>query len=406
MLAKQMFGPVATSSHTSSPRAAGGGQEGGSSLRRIAENIDELAREDLFAIEGDELVQLWRERCRLDAEFTRRFAVFERRQGYTVEGALTGASWLRSRCRMDAGAASDRVFTARGLLALPETEAAFGAGEINYEHARLMARAVDSCGSEAVLAHEKLLVDVGREEAPQKLRFATEVLHNAVDPDGALQDANAQYSRRGVWLSELDGMYRLDGTLDREGGATLRTALEAIMGPAAVDDFRTPSQRRADALVELGRKALDRGGLGRSGGQKPHLAVVVNAEALKGTQAGELDWVGPVPGETVRRLACDCAVSLLVVDEHGKVVFGSEERRVLSPAQRRAIEKRDRHCRFPGCDRPVAWTDGHHLKHWADGGPTELDNVYLFCRPHHRLLHEGGWRAVKESDGELRALPP
>lgn len=372
---------------------------------RISAWIDGLAAEDLHYVEGGELVRIWKERCRLDAEFTRRFAVFEKRDGFTADGALSGAAWLRAHCHMDAGAASDRVFTARKLLSLPETEAAFGAGEINYEHARVIARAVDSCGSEAVLEHEKVLVDVGREEVPQKLRFATEVLHNAVDPDGALADANAQYARRGFWISELDGMYRLDGNLDREGGAALRIALDAVMGPPAEGDSRTPAQRRADALVELGRRALDRGEAGTSGGQKPHLAVLVKAEALAGAEAGELDWAGPVPGATVRRLACDCAVALLVLDDDGRVLAGSEERRVLAPAQRRAIEKRDRHCRFPGCDRPVAWTDGHHLVHWADSGPTEVDNVYLFCRPHHRLLHEGGWRVSKQG-GELVALPP
>ncbi|HEX6348238.1 MAG TPA: DUF222 domain-containing protein [Candidatus Dormibacteraeota bacterium] len=340
-------------------------------LARLSGWIDELAAEELHYVEGAELVRIWKERCRLDAEFTRRFAVFEKRDGFTADDALSGAAWLRAHCHMDAGAAADRVFTARKLQSLPETEAAFGAGEINYEHARVIARAVESCGSEAVLEHEKVLVDVGREEVPQKLRFATEVLHNAVDPDGALADANAQYARRGFWISELDGMYRLDGNLDREGGAALRIALDAVMGPPAEGDTRTPAQRRADALVELGRRMLDRGEAGTSGGRKPHLAILVKAEALAGAQAGELDWAGPVPAETVRRLACDCAVSLLVVDEDGKVLTGSEERRVLAPAQRRAIEKRDRHCRFPGCDRPVAWTDGHQSSHQCRSMPIQ-----------------------------------
>jgi hypothetical protein len=250
-------------------------------LQTIAQGVDQLSAETLTQVSREDPVAIWKERCRIDAEFTRRFAVFERRDGFTADGALSGAAWLRAHCRMDAGAAADRVFTARKLLQLPETEAAFGAGEINYEHARVIARAVESCGSDAVLEHEKVLVDVGREETPHKLRFATEVLHNAVDPDGALQDANAQYARRGFWISELDGMYRLDGNLDREGGAALRTALEAVMGPPAPGDSRTPAQRRADALVELGRQALDRGATGTSGGQKPHLALVVKAEALK-----------------------------------------------------------------------------------------------------------------------------
>src|SRR5437868_4497218 len=172
-------------------------------------------------VSGEELVSQWKERCRLDAEFTMMLAAFIRRQGYADDGSLTAAAWLRHNCRMDAGAASDRVNTARKLVDLPATEAAFSAGEISYEHARLMARALESCGGEAVAEHEALLVEVGREEAPGKLRYATEVLQNAVNPDGALADANEQYARRGLWLSETDGMYRLDGNLDREGGATL-----------------------------------------------------------------------------------------------------------------------------------------------------------------------------------------
>src|SRR5438067_1901431 len=230
--------------------------EADDALSSIAAGIDELAGEELRHVDGADLIRTWKERCRLDAEFTRRFAIFEKRYGFTADGALSGAAWLRAHCHMDAGAASDRVFTARKLLSLPETEAAFGAGEINYEHARVIARAVDSCGPEAVLEHEKVLVDVGREEVPQKLRYATEVLQNAVDPDGALHDANAQHARRGLWISELDGVYRL---------------------------VRNPD---------------------------PH------------------------------------------------------------------------------------------------GGPTEVDNVYLFCRPHHRLVHEGGWRVSKQPGGELLALPP
>src|SRR5438105_5360235 len=156
--------------------------EADDALSSISAGIDELAGEELRHVDGADLIRTWKERCRLDAEFTRRFAIFEKRYGFTADGALSGAAWLRAHCHMDAGAASDRVFTARKLLSLPETEAAFGAGEINYEHARVIARAVDSCGPEAVLEHEKVLVDVGREEVPQKLRYATEVLQNAVDP--------------------------------------------------------------------------------------------------------------------------------------------------------------------------------------------------------------------------------
>jgi hypothetical protein len=72
--------------------------------------------------------------------------------------------------------------------------------------------------------------------------------------------------------------------------------------------------------------------------------------------------------------------------------------RTVPPAIRTALVVRDRGCAFPGCDRPPSWTDAHHLEHWADGGPTALDNLVLLCRRHHRAVHEGGWRLTRTPD--------
>ena len=72
---------------------------------------------------------------------------------------------------------------------------------------------------------------------------------------------------------------------------------------------------------------------------------------------------------------------------------------------RTALVLRDQGCRFPGCDRPPAWTDGHHIIHWSDGGPTELDNLVSLCRPHHRAVHEQGWR-IHMADGIAVVEPP
>jgi len=80
--------------------------------------------------------------------------------------------------------------------------------------------------------------------------------------------------------------------------------------------------------------------------------------------------------------------------------------RVIPAPTRRAMILRDRHCQFPGCDRPARWSDGHHLRHWIDGGPTSLVNLALLCRRCHRRVHEGGWRLTRHSDGRLRAVPP
>jgi hypothetical protein len=205
----------------------------------------------------------------------------------------------------------------------------------------------------------------------------------------------------------MDGTFVLNGTLDAEGGAILRTALAAVEGKPVAGDDRTARQRRHDAMVDLGRRQLDSGELPTTGCQRPHLTVTADLEVLAGKAAGGglLNWEQLVPAETVRRLACDCSVTPIVTGPDGEPLSVGRARRTIPAPMRRAIMLRDRHCRFPGCDRPVAWTDGHHLWHWIDGGPTAYWNVWLVCRRHHRLVHEGGWRLERTPDG-LIAIPP
>ena len=80
--------------------------------------------------------------------------------------------------------------------------------------------------------------------------------------------------------------------------------------------------------------------------------------------------------------------------------------RVVTAAQRAALAVRDGGCVFPDCTRPLAWCEAHHLRHWLHGGPTDLANLALVCRAHHRAVHEGGWRLTRDPDGRLTATPP
>ena len=118
---------------------------------------------------------------------------------------------------------------------------------------------------------------------------------------------------------------------------------------------------------------------------------------------------GPVlAAETVRRVACDSAIVRILESGDGEPLDVGRKTRVISPALHRALRRRDRGCRFPGCVN-TRFVDGHHIQHWADGGATRLDNLVLLCRHHHRLLHEGGYYVVKDGphfifcrgDGEL-----
>ena len=132
--------------------------------------------------------------------------------------------------------------------------------------------------------------------------------------------------------------------------------------------------------------------------------------------AAELGGVGPIHPETARRIACDAVRTLVTVAAPdadtawmtiAPVVPLSVGRaaRTIPAHIRTALVLRDQGCRFPGCDRPPAWTDGHHIIHWANGGPTELENLVSLCRMHHRRVHEEGWR-IHIADGSAVVEPP
>ncbi len=89
----------------------------------------------------------------------------------------------------------------------------------------------------------------------------------------------------------------------------------------------------------------------------------------------------------------------------GRLDYGTATRSI-SANLFNALVVRDRHCRFPGCDRPASWTDVHHVVHVHDGGPTCPSNTCLLCRRHHRRLHRPGWSADLKADGELVVTDP
>jgi hypothetical protein len=93
-------------------------------------------------------------------------------------------------------------------------------------------------------------------------------------------------------------------------------------------------------------------------------------------------------------MACDADLIPLVLGSHGEVLDHGQAVRLFTPAQTRHLWLRDRGCTFPGCSRPPAWTDAHHLIHWADGGPTDLTNAALLCRAHHTVVHRHRYTAA------------
>ena len=382
-------------------------QEMDRGLRRLRE--EELETFPASAM-GDDMEELRRHINGCEAEFNRRLHRFDKGGGYHATIALTAQAWLRWKCDFSPSAAADRVAVSRELASLPQATQAFADGEISYPHAAMIARTAERLGDKMESNAETILVNAAKRLDLARLRVVAVHLRHAMDADSVLDDANKSHELRFLSLSQtLDGVFYLNGRLDAEGGATLQTALNALMGPPPSDDERTPRQRRADALVEVMRRQLNGGQLPEVGGQKPHLVVTTDMATLTkqpGSQAAELEWAQPIPAETARRIACDCSMTPVFQGAESHQIDAGRTSRVIPPAMRRALVARDKGCRFPGCDRPPAWTDGHHLWHWVDGGPTLLWNLALLCGRHHYKAHEEGWTFKWGASGELIAEPP
>ncbi len=346
---------------------------------------------------------------RLEAAFATGVRRFDKSGEYKADGALSVTEWLRGRCKLSGGAAAERVEVARQLANLPKTEAAFANGDLGYEHVVVMARAAEHVGAAAVRKEEGNLLKVAQTMDPGRFTSVAKGFEHQVDAAAALVEANHAYQRRYFHISEpKDGMVRLDGILDLEGGATLKTALGALIPPPKNHDHRTPGQRSADALVDLARRPLHGGKMGTVGSLRPHLVITASAETLAGIPGAppaQLEGVGPIPMETAQRHACDPSVSWLLGQAEMESETSHAHQRIPA-ATRRALVARDRDCVFNGCHRPAVWCDGHHLIWWTRGGKTELPNLALVCGPHHRKLHEEGWTLVRHKDGRFAAIPP
>jgi uncharacterized protein DUF222/HNH endonuclease len=376
--------------------------------------LEELRSEDLrFSSDAEldtDLEELEQAAGVLEAEVSRRLAEVDERGSYRREGYLSLSSWLAQRFRMACSAAAQQSHVARALAHMTVTRDALAQGELPRSAVRVLVSARE-LNPDRFAAAEETLVQAAQNLSSRDLRRAVAYWRQAADPDGAVGDAEQLVQLRRLHVSPtLDGTVRVDGDLDPDTGQTLLTALRSVEDASAraSGDRRTSAQRRADALGEICRAWLDSTGRPNVAGERPHVTVTVDLEALEG-RAGyrcELEDLGPVTTETARRWACDASVSRVITRGRSEPLDVGRRTSVVSPGLRRAVVIRDRHCQFPGCDRPHAWCDAHHVRHWADGGPTALDNLVLLCRPHHRSVHDALGFRLRMVDGRPQFSQP
>ena len=200
-----------------------------------------------------------------------------------------------------------------------------------------------------------------------------------------------------------DGMLEYRLRLDPEGSAVLEAMLSPLAAPQPCtehgSDLRTSDQRRADALIEMLRRAAAAGGAAPATA-KAALFVTMDYEDLtQRTGAGSTLTGELLAPETVRKVACDAAIIPVVLGTRSEVLDLGRTTRLVTPKQLQALWLRDRGCTFPGCSRPPSWCDAHHVWHWCDGGPTDLSNLALLCPRHHTIVHQKGHTATVTAFG-------
>ncbi len=344
------------------------------------------------------LVALRRQIDRLELEFSRLAASFSWSRYWDLEGFNSAIDWMRFNCQMTSTAAADRISVGEHITDMPQSTRAMEAGEIGFAHMTVMSRTVDAVGS---AFDESQLLPLALENSPGKFHYKCMHYRHSVDARAYADMQTEEAENRRLRLSRAeDGSLLISGALDPIGGALVRTALEPLAKPSGKFDHRQIEQRYADALVELAS---------HGGTQKVQLQVTTSLETLKGlagAPAAEMEFSLPISSKTVERLACDCSVTRVLLNQKSVVIDVGQAERTIKGPKRRALNARDGHCQWLGCERPASACDGHHFVHWKDGGGDDLENLILLCARHHWKVHEGGWQLVKTDEGRVLPIAP
>lgn len=347
-----------------------------------------------------------------NARFLALVAELDRRKGWAEWGVKSCAHWLNWKCGIGLGAAREKVRLAHALEKLPRIAAAMAEGRVSYFKSREMTRV-------ATEANESYLLNIALCGTASHVEQTVRGYRRALDAEELSREAIQQRDQNLWFHTEQDGSLVIRGRVPAEIGALFRRALEMAEDslpipenvPAGTfsdaDDLHRSRKRRVEALATLAESFLASGPQDLSGGDRQQIVVHVDAETLKHSHAGccELEHGPAIAAETARRLSCDASLVTVVENEKGEPLNVGRRTRTIPPAIRRALNSRDKGCRFPGCSFK-RYVDGHHVKHWAHGGETSLANLVTLCRFHHRLVHEGRVVIQMLDDGAFRFIRP
>jgi len=341
-------------------------------------------------------------------------AAYDRREGWSEWQAKSCAHWLNWRCGVAMRTAREHVRVARTLDDHQLIRAAFIDGTISYSKVRAITRVV-------VPENEDYLVQLALDGTASQVERVCAGMRRTDRDEG--QDAKDAVANQNVSIA-----YNGDGTATITITAPVADAKKAHAGlvkraDAIIADNKAEGETNADAierLAGLGRIytetacALLDGTIDAKEMPPTDMLMIVDDDVLRRTLDGTLgenngdctfdhQRISPL---VAKRLACDARLQLAVQDACGDALGIGRESKVVPRRIRRLLARRDKGmCRFPGCDA-TRRLHAHHVIHWLDGGPTELDNLVSLCHFHHHSVHEGGWNIKSVRPGEFRFIDP
>jgi Domain of unknown function (DUF222)/HNH endonuclease len=316
----------------------------------------------------------------------------DRREAWRMDGATSSGAWLTQRLGVAESTGRSWSQVAERLWDLPHLAQGLRVGALSFDKVRAA-------------------VDVATPESDASvLRQAEEcTVRQLVDLVRAMRGTNDEQAESRFdyrYLRFNDARRVISAQLPEDAYAEVRAAVTERARLFPSDGETRYDQRRADALLDICRGASRRAPTSSGSGSSFFVVAHTDLSFLRGGTGGaEIERLGLLSGEAIRRICCDGQVTLALDDAFGHTMFEGRSKRFATEPQRREVQRRDRRCRFPGCANNM-FADVHHIVHWADQGVTDLPNLVMLCDHHHHRVHEGKWRVMGNANGILRFVGP
>lgn len=313
----------------------------------------------------------------------------DRREGWRSEGATSGAAWAAQRLGVSEGTGRQMSEVGRRLWDLPYLSQELRDGALTFDKVRVVAG----------MATPETDASLSQQAKKLSVRQLSDMARAANRKSN--KDAANEYEHRYLHFNDARStivaqLPDADYTLAK--AALVDYAKNVIKAAPNV----TFEQRLCDAFV-----ALCQSGAAGGGRSRPYFVVAHTDLSLLrgGVGTAELEGLGNISAETIRRIACDAAIALAIDDDLGHTMYEGRAERLATDTQRREAARRDRHCRFPGCSNAM-FTNVHHIIPWDPNGLTDLPNLVTLCVHHHHRVHEGGWHMSGNANEVLTFTGP